>query len=67
MYYNRQISNIKSHLTYTSNEDITYISINDFNSKSGSLIRTLKINDLIKNLQTIVKTIEDIENGKITQ
>ncbi|EGQ3650233.1 hypothetical protein O0B02_11020 [Staphylococcus pseudintermedius] len=62
MYYNRQISNIKSHLTDTFNEDISYISINDFNSNSGSLMRTLKINNLIKNLQTIVKTVEDIEN-----
>lgn len=62
MYYNRQISNIKNHLKYSEQNDIEYISINDFdtNNKTGGLIHSLQINKIFKNLQESIDIIENI-------
>lgn len=65
MYYNKQISNIKNHLKNSQDNDIQYISINDFNTKkeAGSLIKSLKINTIFKNLEEIIDTIENLKEN----
>lgn len=65
MHYNKQISNIKNHLKYSQDDDIQYISINDFgsNTQSGGLMESLKINVIFKNLQEIIDTIEKIKEN----
>ncbi|HBU9608925.1 hypothetical protein JZK76_14125 [Staphylococcus aureus] len=64
MFYHEQISNIKTHLKNSPEEDIQYISINDYDNeqKSSGLMETLKINKIFKNLDEIIKIIENMEN-----
>lgn len=65
MYYNNQIANIKNHLKNNQDNDIQYISINDFDTRtqSGSLIKSLQINTIFKNLQEIIDTIENLKEN----
>ncbi|MFP5100679.1 hypothetical protein [Staphylococcus equorum] len=65
MFYNQQISNIKKHLKNSPEEDIQYISINDYDNKqkSSGLMETLKINKVFENLDEIIKIIENMENN----
>ena len=65
MFYNRQISNIMEHLKYSPENDIQYISINDYDKeqKSSSLMDALKIDKIFKNLDEIIKTIDNMEKN----
>lgn len=65
MFYNQQISNIKKYLKNSPEEDIQYISINDYDNeqKSSGLMKTLKINKVFENLDKIIKIIENMENN----
>lgn len=65
MFYNEQISNIMEHLKNSPENDIQYISINDYDKdqKSSSLMNTLRIDNIFKNLDEIIKIIESMENS----
>ncbi|MFK3833242.1 hypothetical protein [Staphylococcus saprophyticus] len=65
IFYNSQISNIMQHLKHSPENDIQYISINDYGKeqKSSSLMDALKIDKIFKNLDEIIKTVDDIESN----
>lgn len=65
MFYNKQITNIKEHLKNSPEDDIQYISINDYdkNQKLSSLMNAIKIDEIFKNLDEIIKIIENMENN----